>query len=233
MAREIRAVFFDIGDTLVFDLPDLVQRLVMSFNALGINVKPGDVDRGLRRAEAYLLPLYVTGVHTDDLLIRRKALEEICAEIGLSYLRDAEWLQFYRYFSGISFERVVHPDAVKLLTALKSRIEHLGVISDWDIALPSLLEGLGIGSYFDSMSVSGAVGAEKPSRILFDHALGLCKMDPTSCLHIGDFYELDYLGACSVGMQSLLFDWRSRSNIPGIWRVESFPELAQTVMGLL
>ena len=34
----VQAIFFDIGDTLVFDDPPLPQRLVLAFRAIGLSV---------------------------------------------------------------------------------------------------------------------------------------------------------------------------------------------------
>ncbi len=226
----LRAIFFDVGDTLVFDNPSLAQRMSVAFGVLGYSIPDAYVAEGLRKAEEYILPLYVDGHDTDAPAMRRRALELVCAQNGVTAFSDSDWQRYAEAYVEVEFERYVHPEAAELLDFLARQDVHLGIISDWDPGLSTILEQLGIADYFDSMSVSEIVGARKPARALFTHALQQSGVEPAETLHIGDFYELDYLGATGAGMNALLFDWRNRTAASGIRRATTFSEISHRIV---
>ncbi len=53
---------------------------------------------------------------------------------------------------------------------------------------------------------SSTVGADKPDKRIFQHALALlgAAATPGAALHVGDDLVRDYLGARSAGMQAIL-----------------------------
>lgn len=229
MKEGLDAIFFDVGDTLVFDEPSMSSRIVSALGAIGAKASEAQIQAGLRLAEDYVLPLYVEGIDTESPEIRRQAMEAICRTAEVRMLDDSAWEAFAKAYDGVEFARRVHPEAWPLLEFLSQQDVHLGIISDWDANLPSLLSELGIAEFFQSFSVSELVGAHKPSAALFQHALGYINTAPDRALHIGDFYELDYVGARSVGMRALLFDWRNRVPLPDVTRVASFSELTKSI----
>ena len=232
MSEDLAAVFFDVGDTLVFDEPPMSSRIVTSLRSIGLEASEEKVQAGLRLAEDYILPLYIEGIDTEAPQIRRQALEAICKAAGIRPLDDAAWEIFAKAYESVAFVRKVHPEAWPLLEFLSQQDVHLGIISDWDANLPSLLSELGIAGFFQSFSVSEMVGAQKPSPALFRHALGQVNVPPERTVHVGDFYELDYAGARNVGMRALLFDWRNRVQSADVNRVTSFSELTKSIYGM-
>ena len=54
------------------------------------------------------------------------------------------------------------PEAVQMLKALKTKGYWTGVISDFSHRLPEVLEQLGLAAYFDTVTYSFGMGAEKP-----------------------------------------------------------------------
>jgi len=233
LSESVAAVFFDVGDTLVFDEPSMSSRIVTGLGCTGLEAPEARIQVGIRRAEDFILPMYAEGIDTESPTIRRQALEIICRTAGLQILNDPEWQHFCEVFDRVPFVRTVHPEAHALLEFLSqqggARALHLGIISDWDPELPSVLRELDILKYFHSLSVSAIVGAHKPFAALFEHALRESNCRPEEALHVGDFYELDYIGAVSAGMNALLFDWRNRMPASNINRVTTFSELAQTL----
>jgi putative hydrolase of the HAD superfamily len=98
----------------------------------------------------------------------------------------------------------VFEDVVPVLKALAQRGIKLGVISNWDERLRPLLERLKLASYFDAIIVSREVGASKPSRVIFEHAVRALGLPPRAVLHVGDDLTMDLLGARAVGLSALL-----------------------------
>jgi putative hydrolase of the HAD superfamily len=79
----------------------------------------------------------------------------------------------------------------------------VGVISNWDIRLLDLLQGLGLMTYVQHISISAIVGWEKPHRAIFQHAIEAVAVRPERALHIGDNVQADAYGAHQAGLQPL------------------------------
>jgi putative hydrolase of the HAD superfamily len=110
--------------------------------------------------------------------------------------------ELYSLFAAPEVWRV-YPDVLDVLQALKARALIMGVISNWDIRLGPLLEGLGLMPYFDHVVLSAVVGWEKPHRRIFESALELAGVPAGRALHIGDNYQQDVVGAQQVGIYAV------------------------------
>jgi HAD superfamily hydrolase (TIGR01509 family) len=101
-----------------------------------------------------------------------------------------------------------HPaaDARPALTRLRARGLALVCVSNWDYALPQVLDAAGLGNLLDGVVTSAAVGARKPDPAIFRAALDLAGCEPAEALHVGDTPEEDLAGAESAGIPALLID---------------------------
>jgi len=82
----------------------------------------------------------------------------------------------------------------------------LGIISNFDTRIYSVLEGLDLKEYFDSITVSSLVGAAKPDPQIFWSALEKHQCKPDEAWHIGDSLAEDYQGAIAVGLRAFCLD---------------------------
>jgi putative hydrolase of the HAD superfamily len=82
----------------------------------------------------------------------------------------------------------------------------LGVVSNWDCALPQHLTRLGVADRFGVIVASAAVGYQKPDPAIFTTALSTLGVAPAEALHVGDRRVEDLDGARSAGLQALLLD---------------------------
>ncbi|CAM9223921.1 unnamed protein product [Phaeothamnion confervicola] len=79
----------------------------------------------------------------------------------------------------------------------------LGVLSNADERLVTILDNLGILDYFDFVVTSREIGCEKPSRQMFDVALTRAGITvPREALHCGNDLMLDVLAAKDAGWQA-------------------------------
>lgn len=105
--------------------------------------------------------------------------------------------------------------AVELLNYLNDRGVTLGVISNSDPRLHEILNNLRMYSYFKFVLTSYEVGYSKPDKRIFERAMtkstlkNLCN---EQCLHIGDNFEFDYVGARSLNWNSFLINRKNTSN---------------------
>jgi REG-2-like HAD superfamily hydrolase len=119
--------------------------------------------------------------------------------LGLPQPFDTFFDELYTLFAHPDVWRVF-PEVVEVLQALKARGLSTCVVSNWDIRLGPLLDGLGLTPYFDHVVVSAVVGWEKPHRRIFETALALVGVQAAQVLHVGDHYEQDVMGAQQLGI---------------------------------
>jgi len=107
-----------------------------------------------------------------------------------------------------------YPESEGVLGELKSTGLPLYVVSNWDVALPGVLEGLGWPDYFDGVVISAAVGFEKPDRAIFDEALKVAGVAPGRAVHVGNDGEADVRGAAAVGIGAVFVDRKGDGPMP-------------------
>jgi 2-haloalkanoic acid dehalogenase type II len=99
-----------------------------------------------------------------------------------------------------------YPDAAPALGALRDRGLRLIAVSNWDCALPRVLERCGIERMLDGVVTSAEAGARKPDPAIFTAALELAGCEAGEALHVGDTADEDVAGARAAGIRSLLID---------------------------
>lgn len=197
----IEAIFFDAGFTLVF--PDL--RLTLAPLA-SLNVQP--TQEQLFDAERYAKHLLDAGHSHGDFGVDAKYWQTFYSRLltKMEIPFDDELLNALAASTrhGINW-KTVRPGTEQALQQLKSRYR-LGVISNSDGTIAKLLDELGLGRYFESVTDSSLCGCEKPNARIFQIALEKFRVEPEKAVYIGDVYSVDYVGARGVGMSALLFD---------------------------
>ncbi len=99
-----------------------------------------------------------------------------------------------------------YDDAAPALAELRRRGLTLICVSNWDYALPQVLERCGLAASLDDVITSAAAGARKPDPAIFAAALGRADCAPEEALHVGDTAEEDVAGAEAAGIPALLID---------------------------
>jgi putative hydrolase of the HAD superfamily len=102
--------------------------------------------------------------------------------------------------------RTMLPSTPGVLTRLRERGLTLGVVSNADGRIASILERCGIAQFFQVIVDSHEVGLEKPDPRIFALALAEARAHPEQTLYVGDIYSIDVVGAERAGIQPVLFD---------------------------
>ncbi|MHB8694741.1 MAG: HAD family hydrolase [Solirubrobacteraceae bacterium] len=97
-----------------------------------------------------------------------------------------------------------YPDAAPALRAARERGLRIVVASNWDVALPEVLERIGLAQLVDGVVSSAMVGARKPAAAPFEAALALAGVGPSEALHVGDSVAEDVEGALAAGLSAAL-----------------------------
>lgn len=97
----------------------------------------------------------------------------------------------------------IYPDVVPALTRWRQQDIQLGILSNFDSRLYSVLTALDLGEFFSSVTLSTQAGVAKPDPEIFAIALRRHQCPPERAWHIGDRYDEDYQAACAVGMRGI------------------------------
>jgi putative hydrolase of the HAD superfamily len=112
------------------------------------------------------------------------------------------------------------PDAAPALEALRAGGLRLVCVSNWDCALPEVLERIGLRGLIDGVVTSAGAGARKPDPRIFAPALELAGCAPAEALHVGDTPEEDLVAARAAGIPALLLDRSGGRDIASLAEIE-------------
>jgi len=216
----IHALFFDVGNTLVF--ADPARTLAPLW------------ERGIRPSSAQLLGAERVARQEMDLLISRARkvdqqywetyYSHLLSRLGISDISLR--LQLVSLARSSANWTQVLPGTQELLQGLREKYR-LAVISNSDGGMARLLDSRGLGQCFEAVIDSSTVGHEKPAPEIFRAALEALKVTAESSVYIGDIYSVDYLGARNAGMQAILMDQADAYATRNLPRIESLRELEQ------
>ncbi len=122
---------------------------------------------------------------------------------------------------------VVDPTFYDLLDFLKENQIGLGIISNWDLRLRSLLTNLNLIQHFEHVIISAEFGYEKPSPLIFEEAMRLTSLTPENHFYVGDKLEYDYYPPEKMGWTSF---WISKEEKAGVRRVECLGDLINSML---
>lgn len=108
----------------------------------------------------------------------------------------------------------------------------MGVISNSDDRIETVLKNLNIDHYFQFILLSCQVGVEKPSLEMYQKALKIIRnfsklATEKDILHVGDDAIKDYQGAINSGWNALLIEREiaSKNNVPIKHIIHNFDEI--------
>lgn len=113
--------------------------------------------------------------------------------------------ELYRHFATAQ-PWIVYPDVLPALKTWRSQGIELGIISNFDSRLYSVLDVLYLSQFFNSVTISTEVGAAKPNPQLFQAGLRKYDCSAQDVWHVGDSRREDYEGAQAVGMRAILIE---------------------------
>lgn len=115
---------------------------------------------------------------------------------------SAFFSELYIHF-GTAQPWFIYPDVVPSLTDWRQQGIELGILSNFDSRIFSVLESLELSSYFNSVTISTQAGAAKPDSQIFAVALEKHNCLPSDAWHIGDSVVEDYQGAKAAGLRGI------------------------------
>jgi HAD superfamily hydrolase (TIGR01509 family) len=217
MTRKPKAIFFDVGNTLLFPNRDVILEPLREHAAEPSLALWHSIERRTKKQ----FDAEMEGGHADHgfwYLFYTNLLKEM--DIDDNSLRDklVEATRISANWGNI------RPGTRESLDRIAKQYR-IAVISNADGKISPLLECNGICDCFLTIVDSGIVGYEKPHPAIFEAALRAMNTSAEETLYVGDVHCVDYVGATRAGMQAILFDVCGAYRDSGLPRVESLDGL--------
>ncbi|MGD9804263.1 MAG: HAD family hydrolase [Hyphomicrobiaceae bacterium] len=211
----IRAVFFDVGETLVDE-----QRLY--------------ADYAMRMGVAY--EFFMERI--EAAMADRQPVKNVFAAVKPGF--DFKAARAQREAEGKKFVIGPHDlyhDAAEALSALKARGYFIGIVGNQPVTAEAMLRGCGLAA--DFIATSDGWGVAKPDPAFFAKVIDAAGMDPHHIAYVGDRVDNDVMPARASGMWPILIrrgPWgRAQWNWPEAsqahHRIESLAELPALLRG--
>ncbi len=224
------AIFLDALGTLVALEPPAPRLRAQLAQRFGLEVSEADAARAIAAEIAYYRAHLDDGCDAAGL----DALRRRCAEVLRSALPDAG--------AGLELDPLVEallgslhftefPDVRPALESAQARGQRLVVVSNWDVSLIGVLRRLELEPLLDGIITSAAVGARKPSPVIFEQALRLAGVSAAEAIHVGDTLDEDVAGARAAGIEPILIRRGDGPSVPGVRTIASLAELAPARSG--
>jgi HAD superfamily hydrolase (TIGR01509 family) len=200
----IETVFLDAGGVLVH--PNF-NRVAAALVARGV----GATGEALRQAEPLAKrdledPAFIRASDDDSrgLVYFATVLRRAGIEID-DRVREA-LTELRAYHAANNLWETVDPDLIPFLVRLRARGLRRVVVSNANGTLHAHFDRLGLTPYFDAVFDSHVEKVEKPDPRFFQIALERSGSRRETTVHVGDFYEIDVVGARRAGLGAILLD---------------------------
>jgi len=206
-----RAVFFDVGNTLLFAYPSVSQVCLELLRERGHDHDLETIEELMPLLDEYYEDRYreddtfwTSDEGANDVWMGMYAL--LGRRLGMSEEEATDLaVAVYEAFGHAERWRA-YDDVRPALERLREAGVRVGIVSNWDTRLAQIFEGLGLTSLVDVVVSSAAVGLHKPDPRIFELACERVGVEPRLCAHVGDHYYADVLGARAVGMTPVLIE---------------------------
>jgi putative hydrolase of the HAD superfamily len=159
----------------------------------------------------------------------KDVVHRVFSEVGMVKEFDRFFDQVYDKFRD-SQSWVLFPETSEVLGELKGRGLKLGVLSNFDDRIYSVMRSLDILSFFDSVIISSETGFCKPDVRIFEAAANALQTSANHILFVGDSLTDDVEAGLRAGLQAVLLDRKGRHVAANhVRKISSLTEVAALV----
>jgi putative hydrolase of the HAD superfamily len=224
MLNRFKGVLFDAGDTLITADPPVHEVALTVAGQLFPDLAPPLLLSALAAARTFFRKYYVNYSSQEENRLLANMAQAMRTALRETADVDIDFLPFVKQVRDTLRYRPF-PDALPTLRGLHEQSKTLAVVSNWDLALPTLLAELGLAEFFNFILPSAEIGIEKPDGRIFRLALQRLGLKSQEVVHIGDQYEADVVGARAVGITPILLDRKGQTRHQDVICISSLAEL--------
>ena len=236
MSQPIRVVFFDAANTLFHvngSVADIYLQHAVQFGFQQTPDSRAAITQAFSRAFNEAPPPIFAAtepahIKQSERLWWFDVVHNVFYRVGMFERFDDFFERVFEVFEDPGSWKL-YPETAPTLTGLRKQGLELGVISNFDSRLFSVMRGLGIHELFDTVTISSLAHAAKPAPKIFQLALDKHAVDPDEALHIGDSVRDDVEGATNAGLQALLLDRQGRQQSSGVRVIRTLDELLPVI----
>lgn len=205
------AVFFDVGNTLLYAFPSVGHVCAEILRSSGRIHSLDEIEPLLSLVDEY----YEDRYRSDDTFwtsderaadVWTGMYSVLCRHLGIPDAEAAPLARAVYDAFGEPARWRAYEDVAPAFQRLRAAGVKVGIISNWDTRLERILEGLGLMPLTDTVVSSAAVALHKPDPRIFELACAQLGVSPQRSAHVGDHYYADVLGARAAGMTPVLID---------------------------
>jgi putative hydrolase of the HAD superfamily len=206
----LRAVLFDAVGTLIELTRSVGEIYADAARRHGVDLPAWRIDDAFTRILAQATPMVFPSLAPADAAAQERAwwrqvvratFRATDQEVRFQAF-DACFEELWRRFAGPEVWRE-RPRASQTLHSLKAAGLATGIVSNFDQRLPDLLESLGLLRDLDTLVLPAHVGAAKPDRRIFEHALSALGIPAAQAAYVGDDARRDLAGARAAGLAAI------------------------------
>jgi putative hydrolase of the HAD superfamily len=217
---KFRAVLFDAAETLFTTRGSVGQIYAAIAQHYGSTATPESIQAAFVRNFRGAGP-----VSTENQKEWWKDIvHRVFTEVGMVEKFDQFFDQVYDMFRN-SQGWVLFPETLQVLKELKAAGCKLGVVSNFDTRIYTVMESLAILEFFDAVTTSSETGFCKPDRQIFEAAVRALKTKPSDTVIVGDSLRDDVEAGSRAGLHAILIDRKGRHASSTVPRISSLREL--------
>lgn len=216
MKRQIRAVIFDMYETLVTQFCSPLYYGAQIAGDLGLT--PDDFLPGWRETDEARATGKLTFEEVIESLLHRHGIYTPELFQRITDRRIAIQTDCFRH---------LHPGILPMLSDLKGRGLKIGLITNCFSEEATLIRSSELIPYFDAACLSYEMGIRKPHPDIYRRCTELLGLPPEQCLYVGDGGSRELETAESLGMQAVQATWYRKDDFEAYQApiLPSFPQI--------
>lgn len=205
-----QVIFLDAVGTLFGVESSVGEQYVKVASRFGVNLASDELNRAFYKSFKAATPPAFSGTEAAEIQVKEYTW---WLELAVETFKEADafhhfpdfghfFAHLYDYFATAA-PWFVYPDVPDTLQRWQQLGIPLGILSNFDSRIYSVLKALNLADYFTSVTLSTEVGAAKPDPKIFAIALQKHNCPANAAWHIGDSFEEDYQAAKAMGLRGI------------------------------
>jgi len=199
------AVLFDAAETLFTTRGSVGEIYANVAREFGSTASPSDIQAAFEKHFPRTGPLSTD----NEKHWWKDIVHRVFTEVGLMEKFDVFFDRIYDLFRD-SRGWMLFPETRDVLESLRERGFKLGVVSNFDSRLYTVLKDLRILQFFDAVTICSETGFAKPQPEIFRAAATSLKVRPDRALYTGDSLVDDFVAGRDAGLETWLLDRSDR-----------------------